>query len=208
MTADSATGADVDDSAAIMHPVLAFWFERDIAPGYCEVRPVWFESTPQFDAEIAEQFVSTYEQAASGALDGMADTAESCLALTIVLDQFPRCMFRGDARAFATDDKVLALAKRAIARRYDAALTPLQRWFLYMPFQHVEDRADQRRSVELFESLGADAVHRFVIGAARSHRDVVERFGRFPHRTDILGRQTTAEEAAFLASPEGSFWLA
>ncbi len=107
-----------------------------------------------------------------------------------------------------TDDKVLALAKRAIARGYDAALTPLQRWFLSMPFQHVEDRADQRRSVELFESLGADAVHRFVIGAARSHRDVVERFGRFPHRNDILGRQTTAEEAAFLASPEGSFWLA
>ncbi len=208
MTADPATRADVDDSAAIMHTVLAFWFERDIAPGYCEVRPVWFESTPQFDAEIAEQFVSTYEQAASGALDGMADTAESCLALTIVLDQFPRCMFRGDARAFATDDKVLALAKRAIARGYDAALTPLQRWFLYMPFQHVEDRADQRRSVELFESLGADAVHRFVIGAARSHRDVVERFSRFPHRNDILGRQTTAEEAAFLASPEGSFWLA
>ncbi len=208
MTADPATRADVDDSAAIMHTVLAFWFERDIAPGYCEVRPVWFESTPQFDAEIAEQFVSTYEQAASGALDGMADTAESCLALTIVLDQFPRCMFRGDARAFATDDKVLALAKRAIARSFDAALTPLQRWFLYMPFQHVEDRADQRRSVELFESLGADAVHRFVIGAARSHRDVVERFGRFPHRNDILGRQTAAEEAAFLASPEGSFWLA
>ncbi len=191
-----------------MHTVLAFWFERDIAPGYCEVRPVWFEGTPQFDAEIAEQFVSTYEQVASGALDGMADTAESCLALTIVLDQFPRCMFRGDARAFATDGKVLALAKQAIARGFDATLTPLQRWFLYMPFQHVEDRADQRRSVELFESLGADAVHRFVIGAARSHRDVVERFSRFPHRNDILGRQTTAEEAAFLASPEGSFWLA
>ncbi len=130
MTADPATGADVDDSAAIMHPVLAFWFERDIAPGYCDVRPVWFESTPQFDAEIAEQFVSTYEQAASGALDGMADTAESCLALTIVLDQFPRCMFRGDARAFATDGKVLALAKRAIARGFDATLTPLQLWFL------------------------------------------------------------------------------
>ncbi len=208
MTADPATRADVDDSAAIMHTVFAFWFARDIAPGYCEVRPVWFESTLEFDAEIAEQFGSTYEQAASGALDGMADTAESCLALTIVLDQFPRCMFRGDARAFATDGKVLALAKRAIARGFDAALTPLQRWFLYMPFQHVEDRADQRRSVELFESLGADAVHRFVIGAARSHRDVVERFSRFPHRNDILGRQTTAEEAAFLASPEGSFWLA
>lgn len=188
--------------------VLAFWFERDVAPGYCEVRPLWFESTPEFDAEIAARFMSTYERAAAGALDGMADAAESCLALTIVLDQFPRCMFRGDERTYATDDKVLALAKQAIARGYDAALTPLQRWFLYMPFQHVEDRADQRRSVELFESLGADAVHRFVIGAARGHRDVVERFGRFPHRNDILGRVTTAEEAAFLASPEGSFWLA
>ena len=138
----------------------------------------------------------------------MAGAAESCLALTIVLDQFPRCMFRGDARTYATDDKVLALAKRAIACGFDAALTPLQRWFLYMPFQHVEDRADQRRSVELFESLGADALHRFVIGAARSHRDVVERFGRFPHRNDILGRVTTAEEAAFLTSPGGRFWLA
>ena len=199
--------AGVDDTAAITNAVLAFWFERDIAPGYCEFRLVWFESTPEFDAEIAEQFMSTYEYAATGTLDGMADAPRDCLALTIVLDQFPRCMFRDDARTYATDDKVLTLAKQAIGRGYDQALTPLQRWFQYMPFQHVEDRADQRRSVELFESLGDDPVHHFVIGAARSHRDVVERFGRFPHRNNILGRQTTAEEAAFLASPEGGFWL-
>ncbi len=200
--------AGVDDAAAITEAVLAFWFGRDIAPGYCEVRPVWFESTPEFDAEIAERFGSVYARAAAGDLDYTAGAAESCLALTIVLDQFPRCMFRGDARTYATDDKVLALAKRAIARGYDRALTPLQSWFQYMPFQHVEDRADQRRSVELFESLGAEAVHRFVIGAARNHRDVVEQFGRFPHRNDIMGRVTTAEEAAFPASPEGEFWLA
>ena len=190
----------------ITHSVLEFWFERDIVPGYCEVRPVWFASTPAFDSEIAERFGPTYERAAADELDGMAGTARGCLALVIVLDLLPRNMFRDSARGLVTDDRALAVARQDIDLGFAAALTPVRRWFLYVPFQHGEALAVQRRSVEPFERLGDDAVRRWVIAAAKRHCRVVERFGRFPHRNESLSRPSTEKETAFLTGPDGSYW--
>ncbi len=123
-----------------------------------------------------------------------------------MLDLLPRNILRDSARGFATDDKALAVARQGIDLGSAAALTPVQRWFLYMRFQHSEVLVVQRRSVELFENFGDDAVHRWVIAAAKRHCRVVERFGRFPHRNATLGRPSTEEEEAFLGGPEGSFW--
>ncbi len=123
------------------------------------------------------------------------------LAAILVLDQFPRNMFRGDSRAFAADAAALALAKRAIAEGIDARLSPEQRAFLYMPFQHSEDAADQERSVQLFTALG----NLLNLDFALRHKAIIDRFGRFPHRNAILGRATTQDEAAFLKEPGSSF---
>ena len=191
---------------SIVDDVIEFWFERGIVPGFCEYRPVWFGGTPEMDAEIADRFRAVHGQAAAGALDGLADTARGAVALVIVLDQFSRQLFRNDARSFATDAQAAALARRSIKRGFDAALPAIWRIFLYLPFQHSEDLADQQWSVELFDRLGGDVVFRFIQDAARGHLDVIERFGRFPHRNAVLGRKNTPEEQAFLEGPEGKFW--
>jgi uncharacterized protein (DUF924 family) len=162
---------------------------------------MWFAPEPGLDDTIRTRFLGTYEQAASGALDGWAESAEGALALVVVLDQFPRNMFRGQARAFAADDKALAIAEDAVARRLDQALPALWRTFLYLPFEHAEDRATQERSVALFRSLGDAETLRY----AEAHRDIVARFGRFPHRNAILGRDSTPEEAAWLAAGGETF---
>ena len=120
------------------------------------------------------------------------------MAAVIVLDQFPRNMFRGTAQAFATDAVALKISKDAIAAKLDTQLTPQQRAFLYMPFQHVEDRNDQARSVELFSALGAES-----LSYARQHKEVIDRFGRFPHRNAALGRESTPEEIEFMKTHPG-----
>lgn len=128
----------------------------------------------------------------------MAETPLGCLALVIVLDQSPRNMFRDDPRAFATDGN--ALAQAALARGDDKSLNALQRQFLFMPFQHSEALEDQRRSIELFASISPET-----LDYAQRHLDIIERFGRFPHRNAVLGRKSTAEELAFLQEPSSSF---
>lgn len=186
---------------AIVEAVLDFWFETDTVPGFCEYRPIWFEvQDPAFDAEVGERFLGTYEAAAAGSLDDLGATPEGALALVVVLDQMPRNMFRRQARCYATDAKALDVAREAIARGFDAALAPLRRWFLYLPFEHSEALADQHRAQTLFESLGDDPVHRQVVASAREHLQVIRRFDRFPHRNKALGRETTTDEAAFLAA--------
>jgi uncharacterized protein (DUF924 family) len=185
--------------------VLDFWFGRASEPGYGEFRDEWFRKDPEFDARVSDQFAGLYEEAAVGELDGWRDDARSCLALVIVLDQFPRNMFRGDGRTHAADAAALESSRYAVEHGLDRELPAFQRMFLYMPFMHSENREDQRRSVELFGRLADEPGAPDVTSYAAGHRDIVERFGRFPHRNGILGRETTSEEAEFLKTEGSSF---
>lgn len=185
--------------------VLDFWFGREGDPEYGQFRDEWFRKDPEFDARVTKQFSDLYEEAAAGSLDGWRDDAESCLALVIVLDQFPRNMFRGVGRTHAEDDRALGSSKYAVEHALDRELPAFQRMFLYMPFMHSENVEDQRRSVELFERLAGEEGAPDVVSYAVAHKDIVERFGRFPHRNEILGRETTSEEAVFLTTEGSSF---
>ena len=166
--------------------VLAFWRGAG--------QQKWFAKNDAFDAEIRTRFLPTYEAAANGALSDWEATAEGALALTIVLDQFPRNMFRRDARAFAADPAARALADRALARGFDQQVPEHERLFFYLPFEHSESLADQDRCCDLVRALGnADLLH-----WAELHADIIRRFGRFPHRNALLGRTTTPAEKAYL----------
>ena len=185
--------------------VLDFWYGSPSGPSGGEFRQAWFEKDEAFDAEVRERFGGLYERAAGGELDGWREEAQSVLALVILLDQFPRNMFRGDRRTHATDDKALETSRYALERALDRELPPLGRMFLYMPFMHAEDREDQRRSVQLFEALAHAPDAPDLTEYAAGHRDIVERFGRFPHRNALLDRETTPEEAEFLTRPGSSY---
>jgi uncharacterized protein (DUF924 family) len=185
--------------------VLAFWFGNEGEPGYGDFRSEWFQKDEAFDREVTDRFGGLYEQAAAGRLDYWREESESCLALVICLDQFPRNMVRGDAKTHATDGKALDAARYAIERALDRELPAFQRMFLYMPFMHAENVEDQRRSVELFEGLAGEPGGPDVVEYAVGHRDIVEKFGRFPHRNALLGRETSPEEAEFLTQPGSSY---
>ena len=184
--------------------VLDFWFGRTGEGGYGGFREQWFRKDAAFDEEIRERFLGLYEEAASGEHDDWRENARGAVALVIVLDQFPRNMFRDDPRTYATDEKARETARHAVERALDRELHPLERWFLYIPFMHSENMEDQDLSLDLFRRLGkvgeADPVP-----YAEGHRDIIARFGRFPHRNAVLGRETTAEEAEFLQGPGSSF---
>ena len=165
--------------------VLSFW--REAGPDR------WFEQDAAFDDSIRQRFLATYEAAARGELAGWEASAEGALALVIVLDQFPRNMFRGTARAFAADDRARWAANLALKRGYDLDVPESERGFLFLPFMHSEDLADQNRCVELYRAADDENLKH-----AEQHRDIVRRFGRFPHRNAILSRATTPEEQAFL----------
>ena len=186
--------------------ILDFWFGRPDDAGYGGKREIWFEKNDNFDAEIRENFMTDYEAAKAGQLDPMQRTARGALALVILLDQFPRNMFRGEARAFATDGQAREVAGAAIACGFDKALTPVERRFFYLPFEHGENLADQARCAwYMREHLPADDERDQSIEYARNHCVIIERFGRFPHRNAALGRTSTAEEIAFLDEPNSSF---
>jgi uncharacterized protein (DUF924 family) len=154
----------------------------------------WYEKDDSFDAEIRRRYLDLSRGAAAGELSSWEATDDGALALTIVLDQFPRNMFRGEARTYATDALAREVAGRAIARGADARIDPALLEFLYMPFMHSEDLSDQAHCVALFRQAGnADNLK-----YAEDHADIVRRFGRFPHRNRLLGRETTTEEQAFL----------
>ncbi len=190
----------------IVEAVFSFWFEEGIVPGICEYRPIWFASPPEFDAAISDRFSADFERAARNELDHMAASPKGALALILMLDQFPRSLFRSGPRAFATDAKARDICSKAIARGNDRKLTGIQRIFCYLPLQHSEELEDQNRSVKLFDSLGEEKVFHFIQEAARRHLDIIERFGRFPHRNAALSRVPTPEEHTFLESDEGKFW--
>ena len=185
--------------------VLDFWFGREGEEGYGEFREAWFNRDPEFDREIRDRFEPVYEEAAAGRLDHWKSEARSCLALIVVLDQFPRNMYRGDARMYAADEKAREAARHAVEHTYDRELSPYGRLFMYLPFEHSEELDDQRLSVELFRGLATEMGSEDLLGYAVRHLQIVERFGRFPHRNEILGRRTTLEESQFLSGPDSSF---
>jgi uncharacterized protein (DUF924 family) len=170
--------------------VLAFWFGAD--------PKAWFEKNPAFDEEIRSRFLPLYESAARGELAAWRDEPASCLALVILLDQFPRNLFRGNARAFATDARAREAARVIVARGWDKSMTPEERTFAYLPFEHSEALEDQELSMRLFEGNPN-------FEWARKHWEIIRRFGRFPHRNAALGRASTPEEIAFLKEPGSNF---
>jgi uncharacterized protein (DUF924 family) len=190
----------LNDAAA----VLAFWFKGN--PNRHRRR--WFRTNPKFDALIRTRFAATWEAARASLLADWAETPAGALALVLVLDQFPRNMHRGTPLAFATDERAQVVARMAIARGFDAALAPVQRMFLYLPFQHSENLADQEESVRRFEAMAA--VRGFAkpggpIDYALRHRAIIRKFGRFPHRNAVLGRTDSPDETAYLAQPGAGF---
>jgi len=179
--------------------VLRFWFEelgeRD-----------WFAKDHHLDERIRSRFLTLYEELAARDAREMRDTQEAAtpralLAAVIVLDQFSRNMFRDSARAFAADPIARRLARTAVEQGFDRSMTDQQRMFLYLPFEHSEDRADQALSVELFGHLGNDEWTRYAV----AHQEIIDRFGRFPHRNAVLVRESTPAEVARLKEPMGKF---
>ncbi|RKK05572.1 DUF924 family protein [Pseudoroseomonas wenyumeiae] len=185
--------------------ILDFWFAGNLEAA----RPVWFRRDEAFDAAIARNFGDLVEPARQGRLDAWASDAEGALALLLLLDQFPRNLFRGRAEAFASDSHARVVARRAVLeRRQDLALPPTARSFFYLPFEHGEDMADQNLSVALFEGLRDHAPARAPGGAidyAWRHWHVIARFGRFPHRNAALSRANTEAETLYLTQPGAGF---
>ncbi|PSB16303.1 DUF924 domain-containing protein [Phormidesmis priestleyi ULC007] len=184
--------------------ILNFWFGdmQDVAQ--LKSRKVWFTKDAAFDKQV-KQFQSDYEQAASGQLDRWLDSPQGCLGLALLLDQFPRNLFRGQPRSFATDAKALSVVQHAIAQRFDRQLPPVQRQFLYFPMEHSENLEHQRQSVKLFHQFSDNPDLSDTYDFALRHQAIIQRFGRFPHRNQILRRATTPEEAEFLTQPGSSF---
>ncbi len=175
--------------------VLGFWF----AEGMTER---WFVKDPAFDEEVRSALFSAFERAREGQLEDWQTSARGCLALCILLDQVPRNLFREDPRAFATDRQARAVVRQALSQNFQKELTQTEQLFLYLPLEHSEDLQDQEDCVALTKTLDEDAGwHEYAV----MHRDIVARFGRFPHRNKALGRETTAEEATFLTEPNSSF---
>ena len=187
--------------------VLKLWFGDLASPPMAKVRS-WFQKDPAFDRALTDTFGHLLHELSSGPTPVWAETPEGRLAAVIVLDQFSRNIHRGHPEMYAVDARALALSNEAIARGWDAQLPPSARAFLYMPFMHSESLADQDRCVELFERMVQETGHEGAnknLHFAREHRDIVVRFGRFPHRNAILGRESTPEEAHFLAEEHSGY---
>lgn len=181
-------------SATWVSDVLAFWFTK-------LDRSAWFKLDPAVDAVIRQRFLSVFETLAAHPPDAAAMDSRTALAAIITLDQFPRNIFRGTPRAFLTDPLALSLAKVAVARGLDAVSTADERAFMYLPFEHSEDPADQVRSVALISAIGDAEYTKYAL----AHKVIIDRFGRYPHRNAILGRTSTAEEIEFLQQPGSGF---
>lgn len=169
--------------------ILEFWFSE-------RCKKCWFNSTPQMDEEIRSKYEALWKAARAGELDDWKDTPQGALALVIILDQFPLNMYRGRPESFATEAKAREISRYAVGRGLDRELNESEKLFLYLPFMHSESMADQDSSVELFQNAGLETRW------AEHHRDIVRRFGRFPHRNAILGRQNSEAEQAYLESDE------
>lgn len=193
--------------------LLKFWFDDALESAAAAERrsALWFSANADFDREITRRYRDLPERAAAGELDGWRETDVTALALVLAVDQFPRNLFRGSAKAFAFDPLACEVACAAIDTGFDRTLHPLQAVFVYLPLEHAEDIAMQERCVELVRALEnrapPDLRPRFeeFTGYAERHRDVVRRFGRFPHRNDALGRESTADETRYLTGGGDTF---
>lgn len=204
MTLDTAASAT---PAQTIQDVVTFWFEETQPKQY-------FVKDPAFDQRVRDKLAGLHAQAMADELIDWQQTALGCLALCVVLDQAPRNMYRDDPRAFASDPKALSVAQYAVEQGLDKQLVPRQRTFIYLPFEHAEDKGLQAQSVALFKALHVEVAARdpeagqgFAVtyDYALRHQAIVDRFGRFPHRNAVLGRQSTPEESAFLSEPGSSF---
>ncbi|MBI3149304.1 MAG: DUF924 domain-containing protein [Betaproteobacteria bacterium] len=186
--------------------VLDFWFGAAGSPEHGKPRECWFRKDLDVDAAIRARFGSVVNEALAGGLVDWAGDPRTALALLLLLDQFPRNLFRQSAEAFAGDARARLLAREMVAARWDEGLLPVERVFVYLPFEHSEDLADQDRAVALFAAL-AQAQPGFAgfLDYAERHREVIRRFGRFPHRNAALGRASTPAEALYLAQPGSGF---
>lgn len=183
------------------HNVLDFWFGAPGSVHHGKSRAEWFKKSADFDALIGERFLTLHEAAAAGRLAHWHDSPLTLLALIIVLDQFPRNLFRESPRAFATDAMALDAARRMTSMQWDERLNTVERQFVYLPYEHAENIEAQRESMRLFATLGnAD-----LLEWARKHAVIVERFARFPHRNAVLGRDSTTQEVEFLKQPGSGF---
>jgi len=180
--------------------LLDAWFGPPGDPERDRQREIWFKGTAEFDASLRDAFLADYEAAAAGRLGSWEALSEGALALVLLLDQISRNIFRGTPRAYATDAAARAAADRALERGFDRLVPPVWRLFFYMPFHHSEDLPDQRRSVALFDTLPRNPDRRRSLRRyGRPYIEVIERFGRFPHRNKILGRESTPDEIDILA---------
>ena len=185
---------DAPSIAPGIRDILDFWFLPLGHPDHAKAREIWWRSTPEFDAETVSRFGARIEQAVAGGLEAWKDSPEGALALILLCDQFPRNCFRKTARAFCGDAKAIETARLALARFYPVAFSSNHKLFFYMPFGHSEVLADQLMACALFDTIGGEEN----LQSAAEHRDVVARFGRFPHRNEVLGRASTPDELAYL----------
>jgi uncharacterized protein (DUF924 family) len=183
--------------------ILSFWFGE--GADYGKVHKRWFEKDPAFDAEVTKRFRKLQEEMIGGMHREWLDRPRDCLARIIVLDQFPRHIHRGSARAFSSDALALEAAKHLVSEGWDRELLPVERMFAYLPYEHSESLPDQDRACELCEPLRAFPETADTPRYALAHRDIIRRFGRFPHRNAALGRVSTAEENDFLKQSGSSF---
>jgi uncharacterized protein (DUF924 family) len=199
-----ARGRQAAEDEAAIDAILAFWFDGgDPANGGFRVQ--WFEKDASFDGLCRERFGALAARAAAGEFDRWAQTAEGGLALLVLLDQIPRNIHRGTPAAFAADPKALDLARRMVARGFDRTLEPQRRLFVYLPFTHAENLAEQDECVRLVASIPETPWRAKAVASANAHRDVVRAYGRFPHRNAALGRDSTPEEREYLARPDAGF---
>lgn len=192
-----------------LHPradsVLSFWFGAPGTPEHGTNHSEWFKKDDAFDASIINNFMEDYENAAAGHYDDWALTSRGALALLILLDQFPRNMFRNDAKSFATDAKALEIATSMVSAGHDKAMTKEEQFFVYLPFEHTEDIAMQEKCLELTAAMPQGKAENSPYHWAKQHYDVIAKFGRFPHRNKILGRANTPEEDEYLSNPGAGF---
>ncbi|WP_413206430.1 DUF924 family protein [Rhodospirillum sp. A1_3_36] len=195
------TAMEMDGEAPVEDRVLTLWFGAEDDPTRHDFKPWWFQTSDALDATLIALFTKAVGDAIAGRLDHLAETPRGTLALIILLDQFPRNIWRGRDKAFSGDAKARALAQEVIKRGYDREYAKVERLFCYLPFEHSEDLVDQERSLALFERLEDKDVYDYAL----RHYEIIARFGRFPHRNAALGRETTEEEAKFLLEPGSSF---
>jgi uncharacterized protein (DUF924 family) len=213
LLSDSMDATITDDDHSRIERILSFWFKEHelTAPQIDGRMDTWFGEDPVFDHEIEKHFSGDVEDASGGAIDYWAHQPRGRLALIILLDQFRRNIYRGTAEAFSKDKAALKLCVEGAMQKKDRGLTPIQRVFFYMPLQHAESRKVQKKSVEIFKRLAKAVSPTYretfetVAQFAELHHDIVERFGRFPHRNKVLGRKNTPEEEEYLAGDGPSF---